>query len=461
MISAAKILIIEDDRSIVDIIKMILETEGSITEYSVNGADGLEKFKTFKPDVVLLDIRMPKMDGLEVLQEIKKNNNDTPVIMISGHGNIETAVHTIKLGAYDYISKPFDVERLKLTLENALKYRALLKENLRIKSMIDSDETEFIGSSPGIIKLKEIIKKVAGTSSRVLITGENGTGKKIVARTIHNLSDRKHQAFVHVNCATIPGDSIELELFGCVEGYLPFSPAKRIGKIEQADGGTLFLDEVSDLSMESQSKILTVLSENTIEPLGSGTDIPVNVRIISSTNRNLLKLIEDGKFREDLYHRLNVITLEVPPLRSRREDVPELINYFAKEISVKNNIPLKKFTPRAIEYLKSLKWPGNVRELKNAIERFIILSDSDVVDRENVTSGGDTYQSEIEKIINSDVTLRDFQDLSEKIFLEKKLHENSWNISKTAEALDMQRSHLYTKIKQLNIENPEKKQKYQ
>ncbi|MCX7877144.1 MAG: sigma-54 dependent transcriptional regulator [Ignavibacteria bacterium] len=457
MISGSKILIIEDDKPIVDTLKMILDTEGYKTEYSLNGADGLKAFTDFRPDVVLLDIRMPKMDGIEVLQEIKKVDKEVQVIMISGHGNIETAVQTIKLGAYDYISKPFDFERLKVTLENALRYRLLLKENIRIRSIIQTGDAELIGSSPEINKLKDVINKVSGTSSRVLITGENGTGKKIVARLIHNLSERSDQPFVHVNCATIPSDTIEIELFGCVEKYLPFSPNKRTGKIEQADGGTLFLDEVSDLSLESQSKILTVLSENKIEPLGSGKEVPVNIRVISSTNRNLLKLIEEGKFREDLYHRLNVISIEVPPLRARRDDIPELINYFSKEISIKNNIPIKTFTPRAIEYLKSLKWPGNVRELKNAIERFIILSDSDVIDREDVSSGGDTYQSEIEKLINSNITLRDFQDLSEKIFLEKKLNENSWNVSKTAEALDMQRSHLYTKMKQLHIENPDRK----
>ena len=259
-----------------------------------------------------------------------------------------------------------------------------------------------------------------------------------------------------MNCAIIPKDLIEVELFGCVEGYLSYSPGKRIGKFELADGGTLFLDEIADLSMDSQAKLLNVLSENRIEPLGSSSEIPVNVRVITSTNRNLQELIAEGKFREDLFHRLNVLVINVPPLRSRSEDIPELVKVFTGEICKKNDLPNKSFTPKALEYLSSLKWPGNVRELKNTVERLIILSDSDVIDKKNIDNQDESYSSELDKLINSDSTLRDFQDISEKIFIEKKLIENNWNISKTAEALDIQRSHLYTKIKQFNIENPEK-----
>ncbi|HMR00493.1 MAG TPA: sigma 54-interacting transcriptional regulator, partial [Ignavibacteria bacterium] len=247
--------------------------------------------------------------------------------------------------------------------------------------------------------------------------------------------------------------------FGSVEGYLSFSPGKRLGKFEIANGGTLFLDEIADLSMESQAKLLNVLGENKIEPLGSNAEIPVDVRVISSTNRDLDQLITEGKFREDLYHRLNVLTLVIPPLRSRKEDIPELVCHFTKEICLKNEMPEKSFTPKALDYLSSLKWPGNVRELKNTIERLIILSDSDVIDRKNIESENRAYSSEMDKLVNSESTLRDFQDISEKIFIEKKLAENNWNISKTAEALDIQRSHLYTKIKQFNIENPDKDDK--
>jgi len=451
----SSILIIEDDKAIVDVLKMILEQDGYKIDFAFNGISGMEKYKGNEPDIVLLDIRMPKMDGIEVLQEIKKLNKDSIVVMISGHGNIETAVQTTKLGAYDFIEKPFDVDRLKLTIQNGLKLKSLMNENVMMKKLMD-DGSMLLGSSDEMKKLKEMISKVAQTSSRILITGENGTGKELAAKEIHTESQRSTKQFIHVNCATIPKDLLEIELFGCVEGFLPYSPQRRIGKFELASGGTLFLDEISDLNHEAQSKLLNVLSENRIEPLGSADSIPVDVRIISSTNRNLQELISEGSFREDLYHRLNVININVPPLRNRNEDIPDLIEVFLYEISKKNNLPFKKFTPQAIEYLKSMKWAGNVRELKNTIERLIILSDSDIIDKTNVVNESDLYSSDLEKVINTTESLSDFQDLSEKIFIEKKLAENNWNISKTAEALDIQRSHLYTKIKQFNIENPDK-----
>ena len=452
------ILIIEDDKAIVDVLKMILEQDGFNIDIAFNGVTGIEKFSEINPDIILLDIRMPRMDGIEVLQEIRKLDKESIVIMISGHGNIETAVQTTKLGAFDFIEKPFDVDRLKLTIQNGLKIKKLLRENEMMKRLIDTGAT-LLGNSEEINKLKELISKVAATSSRVLITGENGTGKELAAKSIHLQGDRSTKPFIQVNCATIPQDLIELEMFGCVEGYLAFAPQKRHGKFELADGGTLLLDEISDLSIEAQSKLLNVLNENKIEPLGSSEFIPVDVRIISSTNRNLQDIIAEGKFREDLYHRLNVININVPPLRNHKDDVPELIEAFTTEICIKNNLPTKKFTPSAKEYMKSMKWPGNVRELRNTIERLIILSDTDEIDKQNVENESDQYSSELEEIINSTESLRDFQDLSEKIFIEKKLAENNWNISKTAEALDIQRSHLYTKIKQFNIEIPEKDEK--
>lgn len=452
------VLIIEDDKAIVDVLKMILEHDGFSIEKAFNGPTGIEKFKEVNPDIVLLDIRMPKMDGIEVLQEIRKIDKSSVIIMISGHGNIETAVQTTKLGAYDFISKPFDVERLKLTIQNGLNYRKLLAENESMKQKFDAD-AEFLGTSEEMKRLKDQISRIASTSSRVLITGENGTGKELAAKQVHKLSDRADKPFIHVNCAIIPRDLLEVELFGSVEGYLSFSPGKRLGKFEIANGGTLFLDEIADLSLESQAKLLNVLGENKIEPLGSNAEIPVDVRVISSTNRSLNQLISEGKFREDLFHRLNVLTLVIPPLRSRKEDIPELVCHFTKEICLKNEMPEKSFTPKALDYLSSLKWPGNVRELKNTIERLIILSDSDLIDRKNIESENRAYSSEMDKLVNSESTLRDFQDISEKIFIEKKLTENNWNISKTAEALDIQRSHLYTKIKQFNIENPDKDDK--
>lgn len=453
------ILIIEDDKAIVDVLKMILEHDGYRISHAFNGTSGIEKFKQIEPDVVLLDIKMPRMDGIEVLQELKKLNDKTIIIMISGHGNIETAVHTTKLGAYDFIAKPFDVERLKLTIQNGLNYKKLLSENEDMRQLMNSN-IKLVGKSEQMTRLKEMIQKIAATSSRVLITGENGTGKELVAKEIHRQSDRAEAPFIHVNCATIPANLIEVELFGNVEGYLSYSPQKRKGKFEMADGGILFLDEISDLSLDAQAKLLNTLSENKIEPMGGSDIISIDVRIISSTNTNLIQLIEEGKFREDLYHRLNVLAIHVPSLRERKEDIPELIGVFTAEICAKNNLQLKKFAKSTIDYLSSQYWPGNIRELKNTIERLIILSDSDIIDKKSI-EGGDFQRSnsEFEKIINSPLSLHDFQDESEKIFIEKKLKENNWNISKTAELLNIQRSHLYTKIKQYNIENPEKEEK--
>jgi two-component system nitrogen regulation response regulator NtrX len=451
----SSILIIEDDKAIVDVLRMILENDGYEIDHAFNGPAGLEKFKAINPDVVLLDIRMPRMDGIEVLQEIKKMNTYSIVIMISGHGNIETAVQTTKLGAYDFISKPFDVERLKLTIQNGLNYQRLLFENEVMKKKIESSDS-LIGESEEMIKLKDLIHKVAATASRVLITGENGTGKELVAKEIHRQSDRAEHPFVHVNCATIPSNLIEVELFGSVEGYLSYSPSKKIGKLQMANMGTLFLDEVADLSLDAQGKLHNTLNESKIEPLGSSNIIPIDVRIISSTNRNLVELINEGKFREDLFHRLNVINIKVPPLRDRRDDIPALIKNFAYEICSKNNLSAKSFNEKTINYLKSLGWHGNVRELKNVVERLIILSDSEEVDISLIEGNEQIFNSDLDKIFNTDISLHEFQDQSEKIFIERKLAENNWNISKTAESLNIQRSHLYTKIKQYNIEVPNK-----
>jgi two-component system, NtrC family, nitrogen regulation response regulator NtrX len=450
-----KILIIEDDKAIVDILKMILEQEGYKIDYAYNGQTGLQKFNDITPDVVLLDIKMPRMDGIEVLQEIKKINEKPIVIMISGHGTIETAVQTTKLGAYDFISKPFDMDRLKLTIQNGLNYRRLLSENERMKAMMQSDE-ELIGKSDAMEKLKELIKKVAASSSRVLITGENGTGKELVAKEIHRQSDRKDAPFIQINCSAIPNELIELELFGNVEGYLQYSPNKRAGKFELADGGILFLDEIADLNPNAQAKLLNVLSDNKIQPLGSDESIQIDVRIIASTNHDLLALIEEGRFREDLYHRLNVFHINVPPLRERREDIPVFIEYFRDQICKQNNLSRKEFTPATIGYLSSLIWPGNVRELRNTVERMIILSDSEIVDKSLLKDESPKFSTDLDKVINSASSLHEFQDKSEKIFIEKKLAENNWNISKTAEILNIQRSHLYTKIKQYHIEIPSK-----
>jgi DNA-binding NtrC family response regulator len=454
----SRVLIIEDDKAIVDILKMILEHEGYETDFAFNGPSGIKKFEKNLPDVVLLDIKMPRMDGIEVLQKLKKINEKPIVIMISGHGTIETAVQTTKLGAYDFISKPFDVDRLKLTIVNGLNYRRLVYENELMKKVIESREEKLIGESEAMMRLREKIQKVASTTSKVLITGGNGTGKEVVAKEIHSLSERNLGPFIQVNCAAIPEELIEVELFGNVEGFLTYSPNQRIGKFEQANNGTIFLDEIADLSLEAQAKLINVLAVNAVEPLGSNEEVPIDVRVIASTNRNLNELIAENKFREDLYHRINVITINVPPLNERREDIPLFIEYFAENICRQNNLPLKTFTKSAVDYLCSLKWPGNVRELRNTIERIIILVDSDTIDKPMVEDEEQKFFSEFDQFVNSDISLHEFQDLTEKIFIERKLKENNWNISKTAEALNIQRSHLYTKIKQYGIENPAKEE---
>lgn len=450
-----KILIIEDDKAIIDVLRMILEQDGFSVEHALNGVAGIEQFNRMHPDVVLLDIKMPRMDGIEVLQEIKKTDSDSVVIMISGHGNIETAVQTTKLGAFDFIAKPFDVDRLKLTIQNGLKMRRLSNENIKFRKQFE-DTHKLIGNSQPMQKLREVITKIASTNSRVLITGENGTGKELVAKEIHFQSERKDKDFIHVNCAAIPSNQIEVELFGCVEGYLSYSPSKRIGKFELADEGTIFLDEIGDLSIEAQSKLLNVLGENKIEPLGSTQPKSIDVRVIASTNKDLNSLIAEGSFRQDLYHRLNVLTITVPPLRERRDDIRQLIQFFTEEICRRNSMTQKSFSKSAIDYLSSLKWQGNVRELKNTIERAIILSDKEILDKKDIEAKQEKFLTDFDKVIHSVDSLHDFQDQSEKIFIEKKLIENNWNVTKTAEILNIQRSHLYNKIKQYGLENPNK-----
>jgi DNA-binding NtrC family response regulator len=317
---------------------------------------------------------------------------------------------------------------------------------------------QLLGKSEAMKKLRELIQKVALTSSRILITGENGTGKELVAKEIHKQSERASGPFIHVNCAAIPADLIEIDLFGHVEEYLPYSPGRRIGKFELANEGTIFFDEIADMSLDAQAKLINVLSEYKIEPLGSSEIVPIDVRIIASTNHDLPVLISEGRFREALYHRINVLTVNVPPLRERKGDIPIFIEYFTEEICKQNNLPLKKFTEQTIDYLCSLVWPGNVRELRNTVERLIILSDSDYIDKPLIESEEHKFLSDFDKFLHSPITLHEFQDKSEKVFIEKKLRENNWNISKTAEALNIQRSHLYTKIKQYKIEIPSREE---
>jgi len=375
----SKILVIEDEAAIRRVLIKIIseESESYDVEEAENGLDGIEKIKDNDYDLVLCDIKMPKMDGVEVLEKAKKIKPEIPFVMISGHGDLDTAVNTMRLGAFDYISKPPDLNRLLNTVRNALDRKVLIVENKRLKKKV-SKNYEMIGESDAITHIKKMIEKVAATNARVLITGPNGTGKELVAHWLHEKSDRSKSSLIEVNCAAIPSELIESELFGHVKGSFTGANKDRAGKFEAANNGTIFLDEIGDMSLSAQAKVLRALQENKIQRVGSDRDIKVNVRIIAATNKNLKKEIKEGRFREDLYHRLAVILIKVPALKDRIEDIPLLINYFTKKIALDQGVAQKEFLPEAIDLLKDYEWTGNIRELRNVVERLLILGENKV-----------------------------------------------------------------------------------
>ncbi len=375
----AKILVIEDEAAIRRVLVKILSEESDKYEVfeAEDGLLGIEKIKNEDYDLVLCDIKMPKMDGVEVLEAIKKIKPEIPIVMISGHGDLDTAVNTMRLGAFDYISKPPDLNRLLNTVRNALDRKELVVENKRLKKKV-SKNYDMIGESKAISDIKDIIEKVAATDARVLITGPNGTGKELVAHWIHQKSERSAGPMIEVNCAAIPGELIESELFGHVKGAFTSANKDRAGKFEAANGGTIFLDEIGDMSLSAQAKVLRALQENKIQRVGSDKDIKVNVRVVAATNKDLKKEIADNKFREDLYHRLAVILVKVPALNDRREDIPLLVDYFAKKISGEQGSPVKSFSAKAVKQLQQYDWTGNIRELRNVVERLIILGGKEV-----------------------------------------------------------------------------------
>ena len=375
----SKILIIDDEKRIRNSLKEILDYEKHQTILASDGAEGINLVKQNKFDLILCDIKMPKMDGIEVLEEIMKINPEIPVIMISGHGNIETAVEAIKKGAFDFIEKPLDLNRLLITLRNATDKSNLIVETKKLKQEINR-KYEMIGNAPSIVKIKQMIAKISPTDAKVLITGDNGSGKEVVAHWIHEQSNRADQPFVEVNCAAIPTELIESELFGHEKGAFTSANKQRIGKFEQAENGTLFLDEIGDMSLSAQSKVLRALQENIIYRVGGDKKINVNVRIIAATNKNLKKEIEKHNFREDLYHRLSVILIEVPSLNERKDDIPLLADYFIQNICNDYKMPRKTITNKAIDELKKINWTGNIREFRNVIERLIILCDNSITD---------------------------------------------------------------------------------
>ncbi len=374
-----KILIIEDEAAIRRVLTKILteESETYTVEEAKDGLEGIEKIKNEDYDLVLCDIKMPKMDGVEVLEAVKKIKPETPIVMISGHGDLDTAVNTMRLGAFDYISKPPDLNRLLNTVRIAVDRKELVVENKRLKKKV-SKNYEMIGESEAINQIKEIIEKVAATDARVLITGPNGTGKELVAHWLHQKSQRSNGPMIEVNCAAIPSELIESELFGHVKGAFTSANKDRAGKFEAANGGTIFLDEIGDMSLSAQAKVLRALQENKIQRVGSDKDIKVDVRVIAATNKDLKKEIKEGKFREDLYHRLAVILIKVPALNDRREDIPLLVHYFANRIATEQGTTEKKFSPKAIKLLQEYDWTGNIRELRNVVERLIILGGNEV-----------------------------------------------------------------------------------
>jgi DNA-binding NtrC family response regulator len=374
-----KILIIEDETAILRVLKKIIteESKDYEVEEAVNGLEGFEKIEKADYDLVLCDIKMPKMDGVEVLERTQKIKPEIPFIMISGHGDLDTAVQTMRMGAFDYISKPPDLNRLLNAIRNALDKKNLVIENKILKKKVNK-KYEMIGVSPKIAHIKEIIDKVAKTDARVLITGDNGTGKELVAHWLHEKSPRFKMPMIEVNCAAIPSELIESELFGHVKGSFTGANKDRAGKFEAANGGTIFLDEIGDMSLSAQAKVLRALQENRISRVGSDKDIKVDVRVIAATNKDLKKEISEGRFREDLYHRLAVILIKVPSLNERREDIPLLVNHFAKKIADEQGTVIKKFSDKAIKLLQEYNWTGNIRELRNVVERLIILGGNEV-----------------------------------------------------------------------------------
>jgi two-component system nitrogen regulation response regulator NtrX len=382
------VLIIDDERAIRNTLKEILEYENFKVEEALDGKDALQKIEKLKLDLILCDIKMPGgMDGLELLQKFQKQIPETPVVMISGHGNIETAVEAVKKGAYDFIQKPLDLNRLLVTIRNAMDKSSLVSETKALKKKVFKT-SEMIGESKAINGIKEIIEKVAPTDARVLITGANGSGKEMVARWIHEKSQRAAFPLIEVNCAAIPSELIESELFGHEKGAFTSAIATRKGKFEQAEGGTLFLDEVGDMSLSAQAKVLRALQENKITKVGADKDIKVNVRVIAATNKDLKKEIENGNFREDLFHRLNVIPINVPSLDERKEDIPLLVNYFLKLICEEHGIATKNISADAVKQLQKYSWTGNIRELRNVIERLVILSDKTITEKDVLNFAG-------------------------------------------------------------------------
>ncbi len=457
--AASTVLVVDDEAAIRRTLREILEYEDLHVEEARDGEEALRKVRRGSVDVVLLDIKMPKRDGLEVLSILCKERPELPVVMISGHADIKTAVEATHTGAFHFIEKPPDLNRLLVTIRSALSRGELVLENRRMRQSIlerrHGELVPILGDSSPITQIKETISRVAPTEARVLITGEPGTGKELVAKWIHNMSPRRDGPLVEVNCAAIPADLIESELFGHEKGSFTGATKQRIGKFEQAHRGTLFLDEIGDMSLSAQAKVLRVLQESTITRVGGDRAIKVGVRVVAATNKNLLEAATSGKFREDLYHRLSVILIHVPPMRERIEDLPTIIRAFAKRLALRNGVPAKSFTQQAVMMLKSLPWRGNVREIHNVAERLLILSQGKKItalDVERYVVPSNLASDPFESLLGRYEDFNQFKEEAEKIFLLKKLREGDWNVTHTAEAIGMNRSQLSSKMSRYGIE---------
>jgi len=448
----ARILLVDDEAAIRDSMRMILEYEGHECVLAASGAEALTAIEQDPPDLVFLDIKMPGLDGLEVLGRIRETHETMPVVMISGHGTVATAVEATKLGAFDFIEKPPANDRLLVTVRNALNQRQLTTENRSLKRAFQVRH-DLIGQSDGLRQVTDSIRRAAPTTATVLILGESGVGKELVARAIHRNSLRSRERFVQVNCAAIPEDLIESELFGHEKGSFTGATEKQVGKFEQADKGTIFLDEVGDMSLRTQAKVLRVLQEGEVERLGSSRTMKVDVRVIAATNKALEAEIEKGHFREDLYFRLSVIPIFVPPLRERRDDIPALLTHFVEQFTKDNNFRPKRFTPSAIEFLQRQHWKGNIRELRNSVERALIMATGDPIDVGELSESVrvDSRSGSPDNGAERAGTLREFKEAAERAFLVEKLRLYGWNISKTAEIIGTPRSNLYKKLEQYQI----------
>jgi two-component system nitrogen regulation response regulator NtrX len=460
---SASILIVDDEEAIRTSLRSILEDEGYQVTVASNGQDALRIYGTEPPDLMILDIWMPEMDGLETLRRVKEFVPTTQVMMMSGHGSIETAVKAIKLGAYDYIEKPLSLENVTLRVKHALAQYRLEQENRALRTKVQQ-KFELVGHSPAMQRMRQLIETAGPTNSRVLIGGENGTGKELVARAIHMHSPRAEHPFVAVNCAAIPETLIESELFGHEKGSFTGATTMKRGQFEQADGGTLFLDEIGDMSLNTQAKVLRALQEQQFTRVGGTKLMKVDVRVLAASNKDLEKEIGRGQFREDLFYRLNVVPIVVPPLRERREDIPALVQHFMKLHVQEQGLRMKDVSPEAMAVLLHYEWPGNIRELRNLIERLMIMVPDPVIDEAQaaIALQGRTAgpsgpanagtPSAIPLLAKSYDSLKDARNAFEKEYIGRKLRDHHWNISRTAEDLKIERSHLHRKIKLLDVE---------